>query len=190
MKALILSILALGTAFALAEGDQCTDGGCCGKEKKGTVASSEAKFMAEANRMMLLAESKQECCQSTAAKPMARGDKGCCNEKGALAKFKVLVVDGGGSTRCALLGDMLAEKAVKNGWNGIVVYGLIRDSVDIGQMDIGVKALGTLPLKSVKRGVGLRNEVVRFYDVTFKPGDYLYSDEDGMIVSPVALLGE
>jgi regulator of ribonuclease activity A len=55
---------------------------------------------------------------------------------------------------------MLAEKAVKNGWNGIVVYGLIRDSVDIGQMDIGVKALGTLPLKSVKRGVGLRNEVV------------------------------
>ena len=105
-------------------------------------------------------------------------------------KGKVLVVDGGGSTRCALLGDMLAEKAVKNGWNGIVVYGLIRDSVDIGQMDIGVKALGTLPLKSVKRGVGLRNEVVRFYDVTFKPGDYLYSDEDGIIVSPVALLGE
>ena len=105
-------------------------------------------------------------------------------------KGKVLVVDGGGSTRCALLGDMLAEKAVKNGWNGLVVDGLIRDSVDIGQMDIGVKALGTLPLKSVKRGVGLRNEVVRFYDVTFKPGDYLYSDEDGIIVSPVALLGE
>jgi regulator of ribonuclease activity A len=85
---------------------------------------------------------------------------------------------------------MLAEKAVKNGWNGIVVYGLIRDSVDIGQMDIGVKALGTLPLKSVKRGVGLRNEVVRFHDVTFTPGQYLYSDEDGMIVSPVPLLGE
>lgn len=105
-------------------------------------------------------------------------------------KGKVLVIDGGGSTRCALLGDMLAEKAVKNGWNGIVVYGLIRDSVDIGQMAIGVKALGTLPLKSVKRGVGLRNEVVRFHDVTFTPGHYLYSDEDGMIVSPVALLGE
>lgn len=103
---------------------------------------------------------------------------------------KVLVVDGGGSTRCALLGDMLAEKAVKNGWSGIVVYGLIRDSVDIGQMPLGVKALGTLPLKSVKRGVGLRDVVVRFHDVTFTPGHYLYADEDGMIVSPVPLLGE
>ena len=57
-------------------------------------------------------------------------------------------------------------------------------------MNIGVKALGTLPLKSVKRGVGLRDEVVRFHDVTFTPGHYLYSDEDGIIVSPVALLGE
>ena len=103
---------------------------------------------------------------------------------------KVLVVDGGGSTRCALLGDMLAEKAVKNGWSGILVYGMIRDSVDIGGMEIGVKALGTFPLKSVKRGVGLRNEVVHFHGVTFHPGHYLYSDEDGIVVSPVALLGE
>lgn len=105
-------------------------------------------------------------------------------------KGKVLVVDGGGSTRCALLGDMLAEKAVKNGWNGIIVYGLIRDSVDIGKMDIGVKALGTLPLKSVKRGFGVKGEPVHFHDVTFTPGEYVYSDEDGIIVSPVALLGE
>ena len=105
-------------------------------------------------------------------------------------KGKVLVVDGGGSTRCALLGDMLAEKAVKNGWNGIIVYGLIRDSVDIGKMDIGVKALGTLPLKSVKRGFGVKDEPVHFHDVTFTPGQYVYSDEDGIIVSPVALLGE
>jgi regulator of ribonuclease activity A len=105
-------------------------------------------------------------------------------------KGKVLVVDGGGSTRCALLGDMLAEKAVKNGWNGIIVYGLIRDSVDIGKMDIGVKALGTLPLKSVKRGFGVKGEPVHFHDVTFTPGQYVYSDEDGIIVSPVALLGE
>lgn len=103
---------------------------------------------------------------------------------------KVLVVDGSGSTRCALLGDMLAEKGVKNGWDGLVIYGLIRDSVDINQMDIGVKALGTFPLKSVKRGVGLRNEVVHFHDVTFTPGHYLYSDEDGIVVSPEALLGE
>ena len=105
-------------------------------------------------------------------------------------KGKVLVVDGGGSTRCALLGDMLAEKAVKNGWNGIIVYGLIRDSVDIGKMDIGVKALGTLPLKSVKRGFGVKGESVHFHDVTFTPGQYVYSDEDGIIVSPVALLGK
>jgi regulator of ribonuclease activity A len=105
-------------------------------------------------------------------------------------KGKVLVVDGGGSTRCALLGDMLAEKAVKHGWNGIIVYGLIRDSVDIGKMDIGVKALGTLPLKSVKRGFGVKGEPVHFHDVTFTPGQYVYSDEDGIIVSPVALLGE
>lgn len=103
---------------------------------------------------------------------------------------KVLVVDGGGSTRCALLGDMLAEKGVKNGWNGLVIYGPIRDSVDIAQMDIGVKALCTFPLKSVKRGVGLKDEVVRFHDVTFTPDHYIYSDEDGIIVSPVPLLGE
>ena len=103
---------------------------------------------------------------------------------------KVLVVDGGGSTRCALLGDMLAEKGVQNGWSGLVIYGLIRDSVDIGQMDLGVKALGTFPLKSVKRGVGLKDEVVHFHDVTFTPGHYIYSDEDGIIVSPVPLLGE
>lgn len=101
---------------------------------------------------------------------------------------KVLVVDGGGSTRCALLGDMLAEKAVKNGWNGVIVYGLIRDSVDIGKMDIGVKALGTIPLKSVKRGFGVKGEPVHFHDVTFKQGEFVYSDEDGIIVSPVNLL--
>lgn len=101
---------------------------------------------------------------------------------------KVLVVDGGGSTRCALLGDMLAEKAAKNGWTGVIVYGLIRDSVDIGQMDIGVKALGTIPLKSVKRGFGVKGESVHFHDVTFTQGHYVYSDEDGMIVSPVKLV--
>ena len=103
-------------------------------------------------------------------------------------KGKVLVVDGGGSSRCALLGDILAEKAAKNGWNGVIVYGLIRDSVDIGQMDIGVKALGTIPLKSVKRGFGVKNEPVHFHDVTFTPGHYVYSDEDGIIVSPLDLL--
>lgn len=101
---------------------------------------------------------------------------------------KVLVVDGGSSMRCALLGDMLAEKAVKNNWNGIIINGCIRDSADIGQMDIGVLALSTHPLKSVKKGLGEADEQVRFLDVSFKPGEYVYADEDGVIISHDALV--
>ena len=101
---------------------------------------------------------------------------------------RVLVVDAGGSRRCAMLGDLLAAKAVENGWAGVLMYGLIRDSADIGQMDLGVKALGTIPLKSVKRGVGERDVVVRFAGVTFTPGDHLYADEDGILCSAAALI--
>ena len=101
---------------------------------------------------------------------------------------RVLVVDAGGSKRCAMLGDMLAAKAAAKGWSGILMYGLIRDSADIAHMDLGVKALGTLPLKSVKRGVGERDVVVRFAGVTFVPGGYLYADEDGIVCSETALL--
>lgn len=101
---------------------------------------------------------------------------------------RVLVVDGGGSNRCALLGDMLAEKGMKNGWAGLVIYGCIRDSVAISQMDIGVKALATIPLKSIKRGAGVKDVDVQFHGVTFKSGDYLYSDEDGIIVADKPLL--
>lgn len=101
---------------------------------------------------------------------------------------RVLVVDSGGSTRCAMLGDMLAEKAMNNGWSGVVIYGLIRDSADINAMAIGVRALGTIPLKSVKRGVGFRDETVHFHDADFVPGYYLYADEDGMVLSAEALL--
>lgn len=101
---------------------------------------------------------------------------------------RVLVVDAGGSLRCAMLGDMLAEKAVANGWQGVVMYGLIRDSADIAAMEIGVKALGTHPLKSVKRGVGERDVGVRFAGVLFEPGAWLYADEDGIVVSPESLL--
>jgi regulator of ribonuclease activity A len=96
---------------------------------------------------------------------------------------RVLVVDAGGSRRCAMLGDILAEKAVANGWSGVVMYGLIRDSADIARMDLGVKALGTLPLKSVKRGLGDRDVPVRFAGVSFVPGQYVYADEDGIICS-------
>ena len=87
-----------------------------------------------------------------------------------------------------MLGDLLAAKAAANGWSGVLMYGLIRDSADIASMDLCVKALGTLPLKSVKKGVGERDVVVRFAGVTFVPGDYLYADEDGIICSEAALL--
>ncbi|MBV5277330.1 ribonuclease E activity regulator RraA, partial [bacterium] len=94
-------------------------------------------------------------------------------------KGKVLVIDGGGSLRCALVGDQLAILAQKNGWEGVMVYGCIRDSVDINQTDIGVRALNTHPLKSVKKGVGERDLAVTFGGVTFSPGEWLYADEDG-----------
>lgn len=100
---------------------------------------------------------------------------------------RVLVVDGGGSMRCALVGDQLAVLAVNNGWAGIVVYGCIRDSRAIGGMDVGVFALSTNPLKSVKRGIGEADVTVIFGGVSFVPGEYLYADDDGVIVSSRAL---
>jgi len=96
---------------------------------------------------------------------------------------RVLVIDGGGSLRCALVGDQLAVLAHKNGWAGIVVYGCIRDSVAIGGIDIGVRALATNPRKSVKKGAGDRDIPVTFAGVTFRPGEYLYADEDGILVA-------
>lgn len=101
---------------------------------------------------------------------------------------KVLVIDGGGSLRCALVGDQLAILAHKNGWEGVVVYGCIRDSGDINGIDIGVRALNTHPQKSIKKGVGDKNIAVTFGGVTFKPGEYLYADEDGVLVSSKPLV--
>jgi regulator of ribonuclease activity A len=101
---------------------------------------------------------------------------------------QVIVVDGGGSMRCALMGDMLAAKAVNNGWAGLVINGCIRDSADIATMNIGIRALGTHPLKSKKKGVGETNVPINFFNVEFKPGNYLYADEDGIIVAPEALI--
>ena len=101
---------------------------------------------------------------------------------------RVLVVDAGGSLRCAMLGDLLAAKAVENGWSGVVMYGLIRDSADIAGMDLGVKALGTFPLKSVKKGIGERDVDVRFAGVRFSPGSHVYADEDGIVCSDMPLL--
>lgn len=99
----------------------------------------------------------------------------------------VLVIDGGGSTRCAMLGDLLAQKAVNNGWVGAIIYGLIRDSAEIDQMPFGVRAIGTIPIKSIKEGLGKADVSVRFAGVTFEVGHYVYADEDGVIVSPEPL---
>ncbi|KAK9818251.1 hypothetical protein WJX72_009589 [[Myrmecia] bisecta] len=96
---------------------------------------------------------------------------------------RVLVVDGGASMRCALLGDNIADMAVKNGWSGIIINGCIRDSEDIGRMALGVKALNTYPLKSSKRDLGLRDVPITFANVTVRPGDYIYADKDGILVS-------
>jgi regulator of ribonuclease activity A len=100
---------------------------------------------------------------------------------------RVLVIDGGGSLRRALVGDQLAELGVKNGWAGIVVYGCIRDSAAIGRMPIGVFALATHPLKTEKRNVGQADITVTFGGVSFTPGHWLYADADGVIVSDSAL---
>jgi regulator of ribonuclease activity A len=96
---------------------------------------------------------------------------------------RVLVVDGGGSRRRALFGDKLGTAAVKNGWAGVIVHGCIRDSAELGRMDLGLRALGTMPLRSEKRGEGARDVPVRFAGVTFRPGDHVYADEDGIVVS-------
>lgn len=99
----------------------------------------------------------------------------------------VLVVDGGGSERCALLGDLIAGAAVERGWEGILVYGCVRDVRALAALDIGVYALNRTPRKSVRRGEGQRDLDVTFGGVTFHPGDHLYADADGILVSPTAL---
>jgi regulator of ribonuclease activity A len=105
---------------------------------------------------------------------------------------RILVVDGGGSQRRALLGDMLGELAVQNGWRGIVINGCIRDSEAVDQLEIGVRALGTIPLRTHKRGDGQRDVSVSFAGVTFRPGAHLYADADGIVVAarPLDLAGE
>jgi len=100
---------------------------------------------------------------------------------------KVLVVDGGASMRRALMGDMIAEGAVKNGWEGVVIYGCIRDVDIIMELDLGVQAINTIPMKTDKRGEGQLNIPVTFGGVTFTPGEFVYADNNGVIISPQAL---
>ncbi len=100
---------------------------------------------------------------------------------------KVMVVDAGGSFRCAMLGDMLAEKAVKNGWAGIIMYGCVRDVDVLAELELGVQALGSHPMKSLKKGIGEVGIDVTFGGVTFRQGQYVYADNNGVITSPEPL---
>jgi regulator of ribonuclease activity A len=95
----------------------------------------------------------------------------------------VLVVDGLGSLRCSLLGDFLAGLGAQNGWAGMVVWGAVRDTVALRGLDFGLKAIGSNPWRSRKTGAGMRDVPVRFGGVEFRPGDWLYADEDGVVVS-------
>jgi regulator of ribonuclease activity A len=96
---------------------------------------------------------------------------------------RVLVVDGGGSLRCALVGDQLAALGVKNAWAGIVVHGCVRDSVALAACDIGILALATNPRRSRKRNVGEPDVPVEFAGLAIRPGEWLYADEDGLLLA-------
>lgn len=114
-----------------------------------------------------------------------------CHEDNSLVKEnagkpghgKVMVVDGGGSLRRALLGDMIAENAVKNGWEGLIIYGCVRDVDALVSLDLGVQALASIPLKTDKRGIGDLNVDLTFGGVTFIPGEYVYADNNGVVAS-------
>ena len=88
----------------------------------------------------------------------------------------------------ALLGDNLAQAAINNSWSGVVINGCIRDSEEIAKMNIGVKALATIPRKTIKKNQGSRDVVIEFGGATFKPGEYLYADMDGIVVSKAKLV--
>lgn len=96
---------------------------------------------------------------------------------------KVLVVDAGGSTRCAVLGGNLARSAADNGWAGVVVFGAIRDVDEIAGCALGVRALAVTPRRSIKRGEGQRDLLVAVGSARVRPGDWIYADADGVLVS-------
>ncbi|PRX38484.1 RraA family protein [Planifilum fimeticola] len=96
----------------------------------------------------------------------------------------MLVVDGGGSRRCALLGDRLAAIAMERGIVGLIIHGCVRDTEELSRMDIGVLALGKVPLRSRKEGTGAVGEPLRFAGVDWIPGHHVYVDEDGVVLFP------
>lgn len=102
---------------------------------------------------------------------------------------RVLVVDGAGSLASALMGDLIAAAAARNGWAGVVINGAVRDVAALRGLDLGAKALGSNPRKSAKDAAGDLDVPVAFGGVEFRPGDWLYSDEDGIVVAERDLLG-
>jgi regulator of ribonuclease activity A len=100
---------------------------------------------------------------------------------------RVIVMDGGGSLRRAILGDMLAANAAKNGWSGLLINGCIRDCEEIAAINLGVKALNTHPMKTEKRGLGDLNVPVSFAGHTIYPGEYLYADNNGILIANTPL---
>ena len=101
---------------------------------------------------------------------------------------KVLVVDGGASMRCALMGDMIAESAVKNHWNAVVIYGCVREVDSIAELDLGVHALAAIPQKSNRKGIGEVDLTLYFGGVTINSGDYIYADNNGIVVAKEKLV--
>ena len=96
---------------------------------------------------------------------------------------RVLVVDGGASERCALLGGNIARLASENAWSGVIINGCIRDRSEVDATDLGVRALNTCPRKSRKQGLGDKDVDLFFAGIDVRPGDYIYADEDGIVVS-------
>ncbi|KAL9969857.1 hypothetical protein ACROYT_G022125 [Oculina patagonica] len=141
------------------------------------------------------------------AKPMFKDYGGCSKFGGMIVTVKsfednkivfetlrqpgnkrVLVVDGSGSLNRAMMGSLLTGLAFKRGWAGVVINGCIRDSEEIAEINVGVKALATMPRRAEKTGIGSQTEIsVSFAGVTFTPGHYLYADTDGIVVSPTEL---
>lgn len=103
---------------------------------------------------------------------------------------RVLVVDGGGSLQCALLGDLLATIAIDNGWRGLVIHGCVRDVQVLGRLALGVHALAAHPKKSEKRGHGEINVVVEFAGLRFEPNHWVYADDNGILVATRNLLSD
>ena len=101
---------------------------------------------------------------------------------------KVLVVDGGGSLRRALLGGNLGAAAAKNGWAGVVIDGCVRDVAELGALHVGIRALASMPLPTEKRNEGQQNIAVQLQGVWVRPGDWLYADEDGIVLSAQRLI--